>query len=64
MTDDSDLMKTVNEILESEYASLDEVPDEGIFRVYQILQISAILLEHPDYAVFTCRPGDIREGPQ
>lgn len=61
---DANVMGAVNEILKSDYASLDEVPDEGIFRVYLILQISAILREHPNYAVFICRKGDIQEESQ
>lgn len=61
MASDVNLMKAVNEILGSDHGTLNEVPDEGIFRVYLILQISKILRENPDFAVFTCRQGDIRE---
>lgn len=64
MASDTNRMEIVNEILKSDYGSLDEVPDEGLHRVCLILQISKILRENPDIAVFICRKGDIQEGSQ
>jgi hypothetical protein len=56
---DSHILKAINEILHTKHTTLDGVTLKELNRVCLILRISQILDEHPEMAVFVCKPNEV-----
>lgn len=53
---DQRILNAVNELLDTAYANLDDVPDEKLRRVYLLLSIELLLAQYPDVRVLGCNP--------
>lgn len=59
MERDREILETVNEFLNAEYAHLDDVPVEELQCVcMKLLQVAVLLKEHPETQIFMCRPNE------
>jgi len=50
--DKAGTLKAINEILETNYTRLDQVPTDKLTRVYLLLKIEDILIDHPEFTIF------------
>ena len=58
MEKNQEILETVNEFLNTEFAHIDDVPVAELQRVCIMLQLAVHLKEHPETQIFMCRPDE------
>jgi hypothetical protein len=58
-----DILPLINDILKSQYKTVDDIPSDKLQRAWMILRINQILHEHPEKKIFLSRlPSTTPEG--